>query len=146
MWNNKSWRTNGASLRRCSARLKAPPTKPRENRAKRGVTRGISGWVLEPLVRHPACPGVVRPQAPVHLETDVPLLFLARDELLNDKPYYIFCGELEKVCILRPFCVPAFYSGCCSGPAADGTRIVPLSLVPIRKTALIWNPDWNTFR
>lgn len=36
--------TNGASPQaRCSSRLKAQPTKPRENRAKRGVTRGISG-------------------------------------------------------------------------------------------------------
>lgn len=38
---------------RCNSRLKARPTEPRENRAKREVTRGISGWVSEPLVRPP---------------------------------------------------------------------------------------------
>lgn len=87
--------------------------------------------------------------APPHTSPRNPtfLFYFSRgDELLNDKPYYIFCGELAKVRILWPFCTPAFYSTvrtrsyCCRViRGADGTRIVRL-VTTIRKTALIWNP------
>lgn len=142
--------TNGAPLARCGRRLKAPPTKPRENRAKRGVTRGISGWVSEPLVHLLASRAALpasHPRGALSPRNQTFLFYFSRgDELLNDKPYYIFCGELAKVRILWPFCTPAFYSSVrsrsyCSTVirGADGTGIVRL-VTTIRKTAWIWNP------
>lgn len=106
--SNPSWYVNKWSVEgKMQSQIKSSATKPRENRAKRRVTRGISGWVSEPLV-HPHRP--LR-RAPLSRPFPTFLFYFSRgDELLNDKPYYIFCGELAKVRILRPFCAPAFYS------------------------------------
>ena len=115
--------TNGAPLARCGGRLKAPPTKPRENRAKRGVTRGISGWVSEPLVHLLASRAALprtsphTPPAPSHPETRRSS-FISRagmNSLMTNRTIsfvessqkYVFCGPFVRPLFIPPFVLVA---------------------------------------
>lgn len=133
-------------------RLKALPTKPRENRAKRGVTRGISGWVSEPLVHllasrsTPPRTQAHTPLSPAHPETRRSS-FISRagmNSLMTNRTIsfvessqkYVFCGSFVRPLFIPPFVLVATVVEI---RGADGTGIVRL-VTTIRKTALIWNP------